>query len=74
MKIAAGEFKTHCLKLMDRVNQEHCSMTITKHGKPVARLVPVDDAPPALYGLLKGRVRISGDIVGSTGEVWDADN
>jgi len=73
MAIAAGEFKTHCLKLMDEVKEKHTSVVITKRGKPVAKLVPVDESPVPLFGFLKGRARIKGDIVASTGEVWHAD-
>ena len=73
MAIAAGEFKTRCLQLMDEVKNKRRSFVITKRGKPVAKLVPVDDSPPALFGFLKGRARIDGDIVAPTGEAWDAD-
>lgn len=41
MKIAAGEFKTHCLGIMDQVYESHRTFVITKRGKPVAKLVPV---------------------------------
>jgi len=74
MSIAAGEFKTHCLQLMDEVKEKHASFVITKRGKPVAKLVPVDDSPAPVFGFLKGRARIDGDIVAPTGEVWDADS
>lgn len=36
----AGEFKTHGLRLTDQVSEEHTEIVITKHGRPVARLVP----------------------------------
>jgi prevent-host-death family protein len=39
-QIGAGEFKTHCLKLIDRVNQTKQPIIITKHGKPMAKLTP----------------------------------
>lgn len=39
-KVGAYEAKTHLPKLLDRVVQGE-SLTITRHGKPVARLVPV---------------------------------
>ena len=74
MTIAAGEFKTHCLRLMDEVKKQHRSFVITKRGKPIAKLVPVDEAePPQVFGFLKGRARIDGDIVAPTGETWNAD-
>ena len=45
MEIAAGLFKAQCLKLMDRVAERHETITVTKRGKAVARLVPVESAP-----------------------------
>jgi prevent-host-death family protein len=39
--VAAAEFKAHCLELMDRVRDTGVEYVITKHGRPVARLVPV---------------------------------
>ena len=41
-QIGAGEFKTHCLKLIDRVNQTKKPITITKHGKPMAKLTLIE--------------------------------
>ncbi|MFT5241973.1 MAG: prevent-host-death family protein [Kiritimatiellia bacterium] len=74
MKIAAGKFKTHCLQLMDQVHTQHRSFVITKRGNPVAKLVPIEeDAPVRVFGCMKGRVRIKGDIVAPTEETWDAD-
>ncbi|MBT7065892.1 MAG: type II toxin-antitoxin system Phd/YefM family antitoxin [Verrucomicrobia bacterium] len=74
MTIAAGEFKTHCLQLMDQVHEQHRSFVVTKRGKPVAKLVPVDEeSSRPVFGCLKGRVQIAGDIVAPTGESWNAD-
>jgi prevent-host-death family protein len=73
MEIAAGEFKTHCLSLMEQVKNQHRRFVITKRGKPVAQLVPIDDKPTPVFGFLKGHVQIKGDIVAPTGESWDAD-
>ncbi|MBI3665967.1 MAG: type II toxin-antitoxin system Phd/YefM family antitoxin [Acidobacteria bacterium] len=73
-RIPAGEFKARCLELMDQVRDRHAEIVITKYGKPVAKLVPFEEKPPAIFGLLKGTVIYHDDIVGPTGERWDADN
>lgn len=73
MKIAAGVFKAQCLRLMEEVRSGHKTFEITKRGQPVARLVPIDDAPPVLFGRLAGRVSIVGDIVAPIDEPWEAD-
>jgi prevent-host-death family protein len=72
-EIPAGEFKAKCLKLLDEVHQQRFQIVITKRGKPVARLGPVTEEPPDIFGRMKGTVEILGDIVGPTGEVWNAD-
>lgn len=72
-EIPAGEFKAKCLQLMDEVQEKRQPLVITKRGKPVAKLVPVDDTPPKLFGALKGTVQICGDIVAPIDEVWEAD-
>ena len=73
MDIAAGLFKAQCLKLMDRVAETHEAITVTKRGKAVARLVPVDPAPGRqLFGYLRGKGKITGDILAPTGESWEA--
>ena len=74
MKIAAGEFKAKCLKLMVHVHDFHEEVVITKFGKPIAKLVPVEETPgKPLYGYLKGSVSLHDDIVKPTGEQWEAD-
>jgi prevent-host-death family protein len=39
--IPAGAFKQGCLRILDEVAQTHREVVITKRGKPVAKLVPV---------------------------------
>lgn len=47
---------------------------ITRFGKPVAKLTPVDgEEKEPLFGFLKDLVVIKGDLVASTGEKWSAD-
>lgn len=71
--ISASEFKTRCLELMDRVQQDRNEIVVTKYGKPVAKLVPFQPEPSSILGILKGTVTIHGDVVEPTGEAWEAD-
>ncbi len=68
--IKASEFKARCLALLDEVAQSHTSLVVTKHGKPVARLVPLDEATPTL-GSVTLLAEDDADYF-STGERWDA--
>jgi prevent-host-death family protein len=73
MEIAAGEFKAQCLRLMDEVQQTRQEVVITKHGKPVAKLVPVKEASSdSLLGFLKDSVQVTGDIVAPLEDLWEA--
>ncbi len=62
-EIPAGEFKAKCLKLMDEVAATGEELIITKHGKPVARLVPAKAERRSLLGCTKGSIKILGDII-----------
>ena len=74
MTISAGRFKAECLKLMDVVNETHVSLTITKRGKPVARLVPVsEEKKTGYFGYLRGLVHVEDDIVSPIEKEWDVD-
>ena len=73
LTLPAGEFKARCLKLMDQVRERGEEIVITKHGRPVAKLVPVAATLPEVFAYLKGTVTYHGDIVEPPGEVWDAD-
>jgi prevent-host-death family protein len=62
-KMAAGAFKVHCLAVMDEVQSKRQSVLITKRGKPVAKLVPVEQEKDDIFGFYKGKIKINGDVV-----------
>ncbi len=72
MSIPAAVFKAECLKLMDEVARTGQPVVITKHGKPVAQLVPVPAEPKSLFGYMRNTVTIKGDIVAPTDDSWNA--
>ena len=72
MQVPAGQFKAHCLKLVDEVQRKRVEIIVTKRGKPVAKLVPLDEeTPKTLFGYLKGSMTILGDITAPIDEIWD---
>jgi prevent-host-death family protein len=68
-RVAAAKFKEQCLSLLDHLDPD--GLVITKHGKPVARVLPVERASADLIGSLRGRIRVKGDVL-STGLTWEA--
>ncbi len=70
-QIAAAKFKEQCLSLLDNVAEE--GLVITKHGRPVAKLIPIRAASADLIGALKGKLKIAGDVL-STGVRWNVES
>ena len=68
----ASEFKAKCLHLMDEVAESGDSIVITKNGRPIAELVPTKKRPESLFGFMKGRIQIVGDIMEPIDVEWDA--
>lgn len=74
MNINAAQFKAKCLKLIDEVAATREPLIITKRGKPLAKLVPIqDETLPPLFGYMKGMGEILGDIVNVPHEPWAAE-
>lgn len=70
-QIAASRFKEKCLAIIDEVGED--GIVITKHGKPVAKLIPIRAESAELIGVLKEHLKIKGDLL-STGVKWDAES
>lgn len=70
-KINASKFKEQSLSILDNLDPE--GIVITKHGRPVAKLIPIQERSANLIGCLKGKMRVIGNIM-STGERWDAES
>ena len=72
--IGAAEFKARCLQIIDQVKETGSEVTITKHGHPVAKLVPVAATVkrPPLLGSCKDSLIIlyDDDLVSSTANEW----
>jgi prevent-host-death family protein len=70
-EMAAGEFKSRCLAVMDEVQQSGEPVLITKRGKPVAKLVAARKKSDQIFGYMTGKARIVGDIIHSVpAEDW----
>lgn len=61
--MAAGAFKVKCLSEMDEVQAKRVSIVITKRGKPVAKLIPVNHHADEIFNFLGGKGAIAGDVI-----------
>ena len=70
-RVQASTFKARCLALLDEVEASHRTFVVTKNGRPVTKLVPLEAPGPTLgtVTLLAG----DDEDYFSTGSEWDAD-
>ena len=68
--IGAAKFKEQCLALLDWLDAD--GLVVTKHGKPVARVLPYERRFAPLIGSLRDKIRVRGDLQ-TTDTRWDAD-
>lgn len=61
-KIAARKFKANCLAFLNEVQTKCEIMVITKRGKPIAKLVPVEATTGGIFDFFKGQGAIVGDV------------
>ena len=72
----AGQFKAKCLAVMDEVQSRREPVLVTKNGKNVVMMVPLEmpsDKDP-LDAFYFGKIEILGDIISSpfTDEEWES--
>lgn len=70
--VMASEFKARCLAILDQVARTRTPVVVTKHGRPVARLVPMDEAErrPTMGSVTL--LAAEDEAYYSTGESWEA--
>jgi prevent-host-death family protein len=71
--IAASDFKASCLEIMDEVERTGAEVTITKHRKPVVRLVPAKAETRGFAAGMQGLVTHMGDLVSPIDVEWTVD-
>jgi len=69
--IPAGRFKAQCLRLLDEVAETGETIVVTKRGKPVAKVEPVEE-PPSLKGSVVYLVS-DDELIAPIDEVWNAE-
>ncbi len=72
-EVGAAEFKARCLELMSEVERLGTEIVITKHRRPVARLVPARPAFQRFCGSLAGMVTAQKDLVRPLDVPWTGD-
>jgi prevent-host-death family protein len=68
--VPAARFKAECLALLDWVARTGESLVVTKRGRPVAKVVPLQAANPTT---LRSSVTFHRDVVGPILGAWEMD-
>jgi prevent-host-death family protein len=62
--IPISKFKAQCLGLIEQVHKTRQPLRITRHGNPVAEVIPAGpDHKRKFVGAMEGTIEILGDIV-----------
>jgi len=71
----AAQFKARCLEVMTQVERTRRPVIITRRGRPVARLVPVETFSEPFLGALRAQIAVLGDIAASAelSEEWETE-
>jgi prevent-host-death family protein len=73
LTIGASDFKAKCLRILEEVAERGDTVIVTKRGKPLAKVVPLERERKPLKGRWKGLAKTKGDIVYfDTSEDWEA--
>ena len=72
--VMASTFKARCLALLDQVEIDRIPLVITKRGRAIARVMPMDDVPTGRSTM--GTVHLVADADAAyygTDATWDAE-
>lgn len=74
-EISASEIRNSWHACLKRVRLAHESVVITRYGKPIAKLCPIQEPEQEgeIFGCLSGTVTVHGDIIAPLSERWGAD-
>ncbi len=73
MEVTVTQFKAKCLGIIEKVQREKQRVIISRHGKPAAELIPIQNAQSGtFFGRAQKTTTIKGDLFTSE-ETWDAE-
>ena len=71
-EVQISTFKAQCLSLLDEVSRTKEGLTVTRHGKPLVVINPVENSKPRKgFGIAKGTIEIKGEIIEPAADLFD---
>lgn len=72
--VSASDFKAHCLDYLEKTRIGKVAYIVTKRGKPIAKLVPLNEQQATFaFGQMQGSATIIGDIIAPIEVDWGND-
>jgi prevent-host-death family protein len=71
-KVSTSQLKARCSELIERVEQRREEVIVTRRGRAVAKLVPIEGARRSLFGFTRGAITIRGDLIAPVEVEWEA--
>jgi prevent-host-death family protein len=70
--ISVSQFKAKCLAILDEMSKTSLTVIVTKRGKPIAKIIPMESAEP-LNLLGSVHYKNEKDILAPVDETWEAE-
>ena len=71
-EVSTSQLKARCSEIVERVAKGREAIVVTRRGRPVARLVPIEAAGDSLFGFARGVVTVQGDLLAPIDVAWEA--
>jgi len=70
-RVAISEFKAHCLEILKNLEKSKTSIIITKRNKPIATVSSFQKQKASIFGMMKNKGEVKGDIISPIDEEWE---
>jgi prevent-host-death family protein len=72
-ELSTSQLKAHCSEVVEGVASRRETVIVTRRGRPVAKIVPIDAGEQrALFGCARGVLTIRGDLIDPVDVAWEA--
>lgn len=69
--VSVSDFKAHCLQYLEEASSLKIECVVTKRGKPIAKLIPIENQQRFEFGSMSGSGSIKGDVLEPINEDWE---
>jgi prevent-host-death family protein len=73
-EVSTSQLKARCSEIVEQVASRRDSIVVTRRGRAVARLVPIEEKGErrSLFGFARGSITVRGDLLEPIEVGWEA--